>query len=65
MTYVIEPSTFGIGYSIFRVDTVDGKDVKVYIADVPTVAEAGIYCPNAVEIICPAEARYQASLSVA
>ena len=40
MTFIIEPSTFGIGYSIFRMKIVDGKEVKVYVAEARTVAEA-------------------------
>lgn len=45
MTYKIEPSTFSIGYSIFRITIVDGKEFKVYIADAPTVEEAKLLVP--------------------
>ena len=63
MTYVIEASSFGIGYSIFRMEMVDGQRIKRYIADVPTVAEGKILCVNAVEIICPSEVKYRSQLS--
>jgi len=51
MTFTVEPSTFGIGYSIFRVKIVysrahpEGREVKVYVADVKTVAEAKALVP--------------------
>lgn len=57
MTYVIEPSTFGIGYSIFRLEVKDGKRVKIYLADAPTISEARQLCPGAAHIFCPSMER--------
>jgi len=64
MTYVIEPSTFGIGYSIFLLKVVDGATVKTYVADVPTVEEGRTLCVGATEIICTAEESYRSQLKV-
>ena len=53
MTYVIEPSAFGVGYSIFRVEVIDGERVKRYIADVDSVVEARSLCPDAEDVYSP------------
>ena len=63
MTYVIEPSTFGIGYSIFRLDIINGKHVKAYLADVPTVAEGKALCVNAIDIFSPEDPQSTTNLS--
>ena len=55
MTYVIEPSSFGIGYSIFRLDDKGGDTIKTYIADAVSVKEAKTLCPGATSIVHPAE----------
>ena len=39
MTYIIEASTFGIGYSVFRLEHTAGKNVKRYITHVDSVEE--------------------------
>ena len=56
MAYVIKPSAFSHGYSIFRVEIVDGIRVERYIADALSLAEAHLLCPNATFIACPVEA---------
>ena len=55
MTYVITPSTFGIGYSIFRLEVEDGNEVRVYLTDANSVSEARMLCPGATEVICLAD----------
>lgn len=58
MTYVVEPSTFGVGYSIFRIKTKDGVDQKIYLIDVPSEAEARKLCPGAIVNTVPGESEY-------
>jgi hypothetical protein len=55
MTYVVEPSSFGIGYSIFRLEVKDGNEVKTYVADVDSVDMAvTMLGGDNVTILCPA-----------
>ena len=63
MTYVIEPSTFGIGYSIFRLEVKDGKRIKRYLADAYSVAEAKALCPGAETIVSPEDEHQSANKS--
>lgn len=55
MTYLIEASTFSGGYSIFRLEVIDGERVKRYLTDARTLAEARALCPGASEILIPEE----------
>jgi len=55
MTYVIEPSAFGFGYSIFKIRDVDGNRIKHYLTDALNLVEARALCPDAVSIVCYAE----------
>lgn len=53
MAYIIKPSTFGVGYSIFRLEVKDGKRVEIYLADATSISEAKALCPNATSVFCP------------
>ena len=54
MTYVVKPSTFGIGYSVFRLEAKDGQRVEIYVADVTSPAEAeALLGGDNVTILCP------------
>ncbi len=56
MTYIIKPSTFGVGYSIFRQEVdAKGQRIERYLTDATTLTEAKAMCPDAAVLVCPAE----------
>jgi len=56
MSYVVKPSTFGVGYSIFRLEVTEtGERVESYLGETPSVEVAKIMYPGAKIFVCPTE----------